>query len=274
LRFGVDFDFSSDILKNRWAKKISSAKAKGFPTMLRGMKNLLKWALAMTPFEIRRRLPVITLEPLDLVLANYDARGQGITVLQVGACDGVYNDPIRHCVTRASTRAILIEPNPLAFARLKQTYEGLPNVTLVQAAIGNQDGDAYLYRAKSTGISGSEVDRTLQVASFSRAHLAYHGVKAHEIERITVPCRTLASLVGEFGLDKIDLLQIDAEGFDADVVRMALKMPILPDCINFEHLHLTKADRQTLFDTLKVSGYVLGYDDWNILALRETLLKG
>jgi FkbM family methyltransferase len=227
----------------------------------------------MTPFEVRRRLPVITLEPLNLVLANYAARGQGITVLQVGACDGVNNDPIRHYATRASTRAILIEPNPLAFARLKQTYAGLPNVTLVQAAIGDQDGDAYLYRVKSTGISEREIDPTLQIASFSRAHLEYHGKKAHEIERITVPCRTLPSLIGELGLEKIDLLQVDAEGFDANVVRMALRMPILPDCINFEHIHLTKADRRTLFDLLKVSGYVLGYDDWNILALREALLR-
>lgn len=241
--------------------------------MLRRMKIWFRWLLAKTPFDLRRRLPPITLEPLDLILANYEIRGQGMTILQVGACDGVNNDPIHHCVTRASTRAILIEPNPLAFSRLRQTYSGLPNVTLVQAAIGERDGEAYLYRVKSTGISDEEIDLTLQLASFSREHLEYHGKKAHEIERIAVPCRTLASLVDELGLEKIDLLQIDAEGFDANVVRMALSMPILPDCINFEHIHLPNADRRTLFDLLKASGYALGYDDWNILALRETLLK-
>ena len=88
-----------------------------------------------------------------------------------------------------------------------------------------------------------------------------------------MPCRSLPSLVAELGLTRIDLLQIDAEGFDAAVVRMALKMPVRPGCINFEHLHLSKADRQPLFDLLKANGYLLGYDDWNILAVQTPLLE-
>jgi hypothetical protein len=117
------------------------------------------------------------------------------------------------------------------------------------------------------------VDLTLQVASFFREHIERHGKKPHEIERITVPCRSLSSLVAELGLTKIDLLQIDAEGFDAAVVRMALKMPVRPDCINFEHMHLCRADRQPLFDLLKTNGYLLGYDAWNILALKLPMLE-
>lgn len=229
--------------------------------------------MAMTPFEIHPWLPVITLEPLDLILAGYDARGETTTILQVGACDGAINDPIRHHVVKGSTRAILIEPNPFAFARLQKNYAGIPNVTLIQAAIGEQDGEAHLYRVKKTGISDSEVDLTLQVASFFRENLERHGKKPHEIERITVPCRSLSSLVAELGLTKIDLLQIDAEGFDATVVRMALKMPVRPDCINFEHIHLTTADRQPLYDLLAANDYLLGYDAWNVLALQERVLK-
>ncbi len=224
--------------------------------------------VAMTPFEVRRTLPAATLEPLHLVLDSYYARGEEVTILQVGACDGITNDPIRQYVTRGSTRAILIEPNPFAFARLKKNYEGLPNVTLLQTAIGDKDGEAHLYRIKKNA-TDSETDQTLQVASFYEKHLMHHGKKSHEIERITVPCRSLASLVAELGLTKIDLLQIDAEGFDAAVVRMALNMPVQPECINFEHIHLKKADRQPLFDDLKAHGYLLGYDDWNILA-RQT----
>jgi FkbM family methyltransferase len=229
--------------------------------------------MAMTPFEIRRRLPVVTLKPLDLVLASYDARGEKVTILQVGACDGVNNDPIRHHVAKGSSRAILIEPNHFAFARLQKTYAGLPNVTLIQTAIGEQDGEAHLYRVKKTEKMDSEVDLTLQFASFYREHLEHRGFLPSEIEQITVPCRSLSSLVAELGLTKIDLLQIDAEGFDAAVVRMALKMPVRPDCINFEHIHLTSADRQLLFDVLKANGYLLGYDDWDILALQMPLLE-
>lgn len=241
--------------------------------MRRRIKLLLKQWIAKLPFEVRWRLPVVTLEPLDLVLAGYEARGEAITLIQVGACDGITNDPIRPLVTKSSTRAILIEPNPYAFARLQKSYAGLPNVTLIQAAIGDQDGEAHLYRIKTTDPRDAAVDLTLQIASFYREHLERHGKKAHEIERITVPCRSLSSLVTELGLAKIDLLQIDAEGFDAAVVRMALAMPVRPACLNFEHVHLKAAERQPLFALLQAHDYLLGYDAWNVLALQTSVLE-
>jgi FkbM family methyltransferase len=242
-------------------------------TMLPRFRRLVRQIMARTPFEIRRRLPAITLAPLDLVLASFGARGKEMTILQVGACDGTYNDPIRHHVIKGCTRAILVEPNPLAFARLQKSYVGLPNVTLIQTAIGEQDGEANLYRVKKTDKAESENDLTLQFASFYRAHLERLGKKPDEIERITVPCRSLSSLVAELGLTKVDLLQVDAEGFDAAVVRMALRMTIPPDCINFEHAHLRDNDRQPLFDLLQDSGYVVVYDAWNILAMQTPLLE-
>jgi FkbM family methyltransferase len=234
--------------------------------------KLLFWQLlARTPFEIRRCLPAVTLKPLDLVLAGYDARGEKVTIVQVGACDGVKHDPIHQFVARGRSRAILLEPNPFAFARLQLNYAGTPNVTLIQTAIGEQDGEANLYRTKRTDEKSSELDWVVEIASFYREHLEQHGLKAHEIERISVPCRSLSSLAAELGLSKIDLLQIDAEGFDAAVVRMALKLAVRPDCINFEHVHLSTADRKPLFEMLKASGYLLSYDDENLLALRASL---
>jgi FkbM family methyltransferase len=241
----------------------------GIPMRTRAWLNQ---QMAKTPFEVRRWLPEVTLEPLDLVLQSYDAKRKQIIIVQVGACDGATSDPIRHQVEKGSTRAILIEPNPFAFARLQKTYAGVPNVTLIQAAIGEQDGEAHLYRVKQTETPDSEADLTLVIASFFREHLENHGKKDHEIERITVPCRSLSSLVAELGLNKIDLLQIDAEGFDATVVRMALNMPVRPDCINFEHVHLKTTDRQPLFELLKAKGYLLSYDTWNILAMQRPLL--
>jgi FkbM family methyltransferase len=229
--------------------------------------------MAMTPFEVRRCVPSVTLDPLDLILTNYDGRGEKITVLQIGACDGITNDPIHRHVAKGAARAILVEPNPYSFERLQKNYAGIENVTLIQSAIGELDGEAQLYRMKRTGIADSETDLTLQIASFYKEHLKHHGKKADQIERIAVPCRSLSSLVAELGLSKIDLLQIDAEGFDAAVVRMALKLPVLPFCINFEHTHLRRADRRPLFDLLKANGYLLGHDDWNVLALQGPLME-
>jgi len=218
-------------------------------------------------------MPAITLEPVKLILALYSARGKGITILQAGACDGTTNDPIYQHLQQISSRAILVEPNPYAFERLKQAYAGRANVTLVQAAIGERDGEAHLYRVKSTGQPDAPGDWALQIASFYREHLELHGKRPEQIEQITVPCRTLSSLLAELGLDTVDLLQIDAEGFDATIVHMALNMPVLPGCINFEHVHLRGPDRKPLFDLLQSRGYLVGYDEWNILALQGPLLE-
>ena len=236
--------------------------------MGRRLNLLFQYFLELAPFDVCWRLPIVTLAPVDLLLASYEARGDAITILQIGACDGVTNDPIHRHVEKGLNRAVLVEPNPLAFARLQKTYAGCPNVTLVQCAIAEQDGEAHLYRLKRTGMKDAEVDLTLQISSFYRKHLERHGKEDHEIERIAVSCRSLSSLVAELGLTRIDLLQIDVEGFDAQVVRMALKLPVLPDCIHFEHLHLGNADRKPLFDSLHSSGYLLGYDAWNVLALQ------
>ena len=73
---------------------------------------------------------------------------------------------------RYSTRTILIEPNPFAFARLQKTYAGMPNVALIQTAIADHDGEAQLYRVRNTGKSDSEVDLSLQVASFYKNTLS------------------------------------------------------------------------------------------------------
>jgi FkbM family methyltransferase len=235
---------------------------------------LAKRLMQATPFEIRRRLPEATLDPLNLLISTYEARRQEMTVIQVGACDGFSNDPIRHHVGKDFLHAILIEPNPYAFYRLQKTYEQSQNVTLIQAAIGEKDGSAYLYRVKKTERKESEIDLTLQVASFYRKHLERHGLKPHQIERIEVPCRSLQSIINELSLAKIDLLQIDAEGFDATIVRMALEMSVLPNCINFEHIHLTAADRQPLFELLRVRNYLLGFDRWNILAVQRASVEG
>ena len=105
------------------------------------LRLILRKLIGLAPLEIRRWLPAITLEPLDLILACYGARGKMLTIVQVGACDGITNDPIFHHVAQGSVRAILVEPNPFAFDRLKKNYRDLQNVTLVQAAIGEQDGE-------------------------------------------------------------------------------------------------------------------------------------
>jgi FkbM family methyltransferase len=235
--------------------------------------SLAKGLLRHTPYEVRRRMPVPTLAPSDVVLARYLAAGRSVTLVQVGACDGVMRDPVVDFVRSSKPRAILIEPNPLAFTRLQRTYAGSPHVTLVQTAIGDRDGEVPFYRHKKTDKKENERDASLAFASFNRSHLTRHGFAESEVECISVPCRTLRTLVAEHKLDRIDFLQIDAEGYDSVIVRQALQLPVLPDCINFEHVNLSHADRRTLFGELAAKDYLMGYDEMNALGVQKAALQ-
>jgi len=237
--------------------------------------RLAQRLMALTPYEIRNRrrvLPPSTLHPLNLVLAYYKARGGIRTIVQVGACDGA-DDPLVHFIKQEGARAFLIEPNPEAFALLQKSYAGVPNVTLIQTAIADKEGEAYLYRLRGGASQGTDVCYKLGLSSFDRMHLIRNGVKPEEIEQVSVPCRTLAGIVAEHGLSQIDLLLIDVEGYDGEVVRMALQMPVRPLCIECEHSHLPSKDRAPLFALLEAAGYQVGYDRWNLLALRQEVLE-
>jgi hypothetical protein len=83
---------------------------------------------------------------------------------------------------------------------------------------------------------------------------------------------SLDSIVDRFGLGGIDVLQIDTEGFDAEIVRMALKCKMLPDCIYFEYIHV-KGEMRKLVDEVGRLGYRITYDKWNALLISERLIN-
>jgi len=248
-------------------------------------KYFAKAALLRTPYEFSRRkqrntLPSSTFENIIVALAYYGAVKQPPAFVQVGACDGVSGDSVHRFVKRGCMKALLVEPMKIPFDKLRQTYEGVPNVTLLQTAIGKQDGEVVMYKAKNEEDSivikhGKSIDAfsLRQLASFQKAHLIKHGLPEGEIEAVKVPCLTLSSLMTRCGFNRIDVLSVDTEGFDADIVEMALQLPEVPECINFENIHLKPETVPNLFNMLRENGYVWTHDNWNTMALHAKLLQ-
>jgi hypothetical protein len=75
------------------------------------------------------------------------------------------------------------------------------------------------------------------------------------IVEVRVPCRTLASIVAESSLPRIDLLAIDVEGFDFEVIKQIDDLPQLPGMIYFEHRHLSESDYRSALTFLQQRGY-------------------
>jgi hypothetical protein len=81
-----------------------------------------------------------------------------------------------------------------------------------------------------------------------------------------VPCLTFATLFKTVGMDKIDLLQVDAEGYDAEILKLfdiaARKTPI----IHFEHRHLNRGVYDECVSGLIREGYSVAVRKFDTLA--------
>ena len=238
-------------------------------------KNLLRHILKKTRYELaekQQRLPTPTFDNVKLVLALYSITQPNPTFVQIGAYDGQTDDPASEYVLTGKMKCLLVEPIETSFRKLKKIYDDVPNVHLMQAAIGNSDGNTIMFKVKQ----GSQSDSipTGGLASFDKAHLLKHGIRKDDIEQVNVPCMTLKTLLTKFHLAKIDILQIDTEGFDAEIIKMALTLDNIPGCINFENLHLSLETKTEVYALLTRNGYVYSHDKFNTMALHRRLTDG
>src|SRR5438445_571073 len=190
------------------------------------------------------------------VLADYLTRNPRPFFVQVGGFDGVTCDPIHETVCRAQLPGIVIEPQRWAFERLQQAYVGYPNVRLVRAALAAADGEAVLHKVRD------DVDAPHHLrglASFNKAVLLKHQKRwprlADSLGVETVPAITFATLFRAHGIERVDILQVDTEGFDFEVLKLFDVPARQPSLIHFEHKHLTAADLNAALALLIGCGY-------------------
>ena len=63
------------------------------------------------------------------------------------------------------------------------------------------------------------------------------------IEKVAVRCENFEYILDKYEISKLDLLQIDAEGYDFELLKIFPFTKVVPKIIHFEHIHLTQIDR-------------------------------
>jgi FkbM family methyltransferase len=173
--------------------------------------------------------------------------GPGFFFIQVGANDGVTDDDIRPFVLEHRWRGLLVEPLPDVFARLKENYVGQDRLRFANVAITSGVGRVrFLRHPTLPQCSGLGVRTRIQ----SRASM----------EEVEVSATTFESLLGEHGVDRLDLLQIDTEGYDGEMIRLFPFGVISPLIIRYEHKHLKMDERHEVENLLSSKGYVLFWE--------------
>lgn len=182
--------------------------------------------------------------------------GNGTSFVQVGANDGVTSDPIRPHVVGSAWTGLLVEPLPHVFARLVQNYEGVAGLRFANAAVSGDDGPIrmFLQDQGRTTLASIVPDRN----ALSRAG---------EMVEVEVPGRPLMSLVAEHGIERLDLLQIDTEGFDFQVLRQLDFGALRPKAVHMEFYCLPLEERMATFELLRSNGFVYRFLERDLLAV-------
>jgi hypothetical protein len=105
-------------------------------------------------------------------------------------------------------------------------------------------------------------------ASFDRHHLRKHGIADRDIVAQPVPCHTIESALRVGGLTNVDLLQIDAEGYDWPIIRSIDLSRIRPRMIRFEYRHMSDADADSCLAHLASHGYRFLLESNDIIAVQ------
>lgn len=187
---------------------------------------------------------------------------------QIGANDGVRFDGLYSIVTSRKCSGIVVEPLPDLYQRLQANYADYPNIVPVNVAIHQHERSLPLYRVRPAGIGRYESWAT-GIASFDREHLIRHGIEADDVIAQDVPCETLMSLLARTGMLDANLLQVDTEGYDAEIIRMIDFARFSPRIIKYEHKNMTAAGRNEIARLLSRNGYLTTAEATDTIAWRR-----
>jgi len=202
-------------------------------------------------------------------------RGTRLSFIEVGANDGLFGDPLREYIVNYPWTGVLIEPQPNVFERLKENYAGyFDRLSFENVAISPSRTPLVLYRLAA----GSSRDgRVVSAVASSNAMTTAKqlGIKPARLEKISVATARLDEIIEKHRLSRLDVLQLDTEGFEWPVLQTLDLAKNRPALIRFEHGHMSPQAISEITKHLNTHGYALyfgGYESDSV-ALREDFLQ-
>lgn len=207
--------------------------------------------------RLRPQLPGNSLFLLDYLLHILnEKRGGNISFIQMGANDGVQEDPCYAWINRFPWRGILVEPQAHLAALLRTMYRDNPLIHVEESIISDVPGPATLYFLRQT-------DQTPEwasgIASMNKAAILQHRHKIPGFDslltEINLPSLTFDQLIAKYAIATVDLLQIDCEGYDFQILKSIDLKKLKPTVICYEHANLSPDDNAACRSLLANHGY-------------------
>jgi len=208
------------------------------------------------------------------------------TIIQIGANDGVWNDPINKFIETHDKKIIYLgfEPQINPFEKLKQNYSSFENFYFINECVGKEcDFSFYILNqkfidyCKKNNINTSYGINSLVKENLRKRIIKYHSNPDDYIDNYTVKVRPLKNAIETHYLENLnkfinlDLLQIDTEGYDDEVIYNSSIDFFKPKYINFESKNLTEIQLKNLINFLKKKNYrTIKWKTSDTLAVRLT----
>lgn len=192
---------------------------------------------------------------------------EDVIFIQIGSNEGpMHSDPLSSLIIKENWKGVLIEPVPKIFEKLKRNYANCPHLYFENVAISDTrkvcdfyivDEDAELVKNNPEWVSEIGGPWGDLVGSLHRDHLltCKPPLTDKEIKTLQVPCVTLQDIVDKYQLERVDLIQMDAEGHDAVILLSIDFNKIKPKMILFEHAFMSFDTYMECIAYLQSHGY-------------------
>lgn len=180
------------------------------------------------PSPMRLARPWIAKKVLmQFALSAVDRASPITRFAQVGANDGVLDDPIFPFIDAGGWEGVMVEPHPAYFKDLSDRHANRPGLHLVNCAVSSTKGDMELFHLAETeracfpdwarGCASLKPERLSEILGDARTDGSDFDA-ARDIASVTVQVRPLTEILAEAGMQMLDFLIIDVEGFELQVL--------------------------------------------------------
>jgi FkbM family methyltransferase len=211
------------------------------------------------------------------MIADFGRAHPSAFFVQVGAHDGTALDPLRAQIVKHQWRGILVEPVPFVFARLQENYAGHSGLIFENVAIADRDDTREFHHLRPEPPGSPVWEWYDALGSFRRDVVLSHRSFIPDIEEriisTDVPCLTFDTLCRKHGVERVDVVQIDTEGYDLEVLELIDFDRVRPQLVMYEHLHLDAADKDRARELLQSHAYELVADGMDVLAVHRSALE-
>ena len=207
---------------------------------------------------------------LNLILKKIFDSQKIKCLIQIGANDGSRFDELNIFIKKYKIKSILVEPINEYFEELKKNYKNFENVYCENSAItvGTKEKEIFVVNNKNL----NDYDEHIKgISSFDKKHLIKHGVKSNHILKKKINCISILNLLKKYNISDLDILFIDAEGYDGDILIDFFNSSNQEPILIFEYIHIENKIFKDLVNILSKKNYSYFNINENLICLPKKI---